>query len=34
MIAANIDTPFIIQSCQCDFNVRRLERYLVVCRAG
>ncbi|MGD9387337.1 MAG: ribosome small subunit-dependent GTPase A [Gammaproteobacteria bacterium] len=34
MIAANIDTAFIVQSCQYDFNVRRLERYLVVCREG
>lgn len=34
MIAANIDVAFIVQSCQYDFNVRRLERYLVVCREG
>lgn len=34
MIAANIDTAFILQSCQYDFNVRRLDRYLVVCREG
>lgn len=34
VIAANIDTAFIVQSCQYDFNVRRLERYLVVCREG
>lgn len=34
MIAANIDTAFIVQACQYDFNVRRLERYLVVCREG
>jgi ribosome biogenesis GTPase len=34
MIAANIDMAFIVQSCQYDFNVRRLERYLVVCREG
>lgn len=34
MIAANIDVAFIVQSCQYDFNLRRLERYLVVCREG
>lgn len=34
MIAANIDIAFIVQSCQYDFNVRRLERYLVVCCEG
>lgn len=30
MIAANIDVAFIVQSCHYDFNVRRLERYLVM----
>jgi ribosome biogenesis GTPase len=30
MIAANIDVAFIVQSCHFDFNVRRLERYLVM----
>ena len=34
IIAANIDVAFIVQSCQYDFNVRRLERYLVACREG
>ncbi|MDM8518049.1 ribosome small subunit-dependent GTPase A [Desulfobacterales bacterium HSG16] len=30
LIAANIDTAFIIQSFGSDYNLRRLERYLVV----
>jgi putative ribosome biogenesis GTPase RsgA len=30
VIAANIEMLLVIQSCQFDFNVRRLERYLVV----
>ncbi|MBF0351046.1 MAG: ribosome small subunit-dependent GTPase A [SAR324 cluster bacterium] len=30
MIAANIDRAFIIQSCEFDFNLSRLERYLVM----
>lgn len=34
MIAANIDVAFIIQACHFDFNVRRLERYLVIVREG
>ena len=34
MIAANIDVAFIVQSCHFDFNVRRLERYLVMTRDG
>ncbi|MCK4907127.1 MAG: ribosome small subunit-dependent GTPase A [Spirochaetes bacterium] len=34
MIAANIDAAFIIQSCHFDFNVRRLERYLVMVNDG
>ena len=34
MIAANIDTAFIVQSCHLDFNVRRLERYLVMVNEG
>jgi ribosome biogenesis GTPase len=34
MIAANIDTAFIVQSCHFDFNVRRLERYLVMVSDG
>ncbi len=34
MIAVNIDTAFIIQSCDIDFNLRRLERYLVMVQEG
>ncbi len=34
LIAANIDVAFIVQGCDFDFNVRRLDRYLVVCRDG
>ncbi|MDD5472101.1 MAG: ribosome small subunit-dependent GTPase A [Sideroxydans sp.] len=34
MIAANIDVAFIVQSCLFDFNVRRLERYLVMVNEG
>ena len=33
-IAANIDVGFIVQSCQKDFNVARLERFLVVVTEG
>jgi ribosome biogenesis GTPase len=34
LIAANIDVAFIVQGCHFDFNVRRLDRYLVACRDG
>jgi len=34
MIAANIDVAFIVQSCHYDFNVHRLERYLVMVNEG
>lgn len=34
MIASNIDVAFIVQSCHYDFNVSRLERYLVMAREG
>ncbi len=34
MIAANIDVAFIVQACHFDFNMRRLERYLVMVRDG
>ncbi|MBI4995969.1 MAG: ribosome small subunit-dependent GTPase A [Rhodocyclales bacterium] len=34
MIAANIDVAFIVQSCHFDFNLRRLERYLVMTSEG
>ena len=30
LIAANIDVAFIVQSLNTDFNIRRLERYLVM----
>ena len=32
MIAANIDTLFIVSSCNQDFNEARLERYLAIAR--
>jgi ribosome biogenesis GTPase len=34
LIAANIDTAFIIQSFGSDYNPRRLERYLVMVNEG
>ena len=34
IIASNVDTAFIVQACDRDFNVRRLERYLVTVREG
>jgi ribosome biogenesis GTPase len=34
MIAANIDAAFIVQSCHYDFNLNRLDRYLVVVNEG
>ncbi len=34
MIASNVDVAIIVQSCHYDFNVRRLERYLVMVREG
>jgi ribosome biogenesis GTPase / thiamine phosphate phosphatase len=34
LIAANIDTAFIIQSFGPDYNLRRLERYLVMVHEG
>jgi len=34
MIAANIDVALIVQSCHFDFNVARLERYLVMVGEG
>lgn len=33
-IAANIDVALIVQSCDFDFNLRRLERYLVMINEG
>ena len=32
MIAANVDTLFIVASCNQDFSIARLERYLVLAR--
>jgi ribosome biogenesis GTPase len=34
MLAANVDTAFIMQSCDFDFNLRRMERYLVMLNEG
>ncbi|MHC1740482.1 MAG: ribosome small subunit-dependent GTPase A [Anaerolineaceae bacterium] len=34
MIAANIDVAFILQSCDANFNIHRLERYLVMVKDG
>jgi len=34
MIAANLDTAFIMQSLDLNFNLRRLERYLVAVNEG
>ena len=34
LIAANIDIAFIMQSCDSNFNLRRLERYLVMANDG
>jgi ribosome biogenesis GTPase len=34
MIAANVDYVVIVQSCHYDFNLKRLERYLVVVMDG
>lgn len=34
MIAANIDFVVIVQSCHVDFNLKRLERYLVMVMDG
>ncbi len=34
MIAANIDIAFIVQACDYDFNLARLDRYLVMANEG
>ncbi|MFC1934926.1 ribosome small subunit-dependent GTPase A [Chloroflexota bacterium] len=34
IIASNIDVAFIVQSCDFNFNLRRLERYLVMINDG
>jgi len=34
MIAANIDVAFIVQSCDVDYNLNRLDRYIVMTKDG
>ena len=34
LIGSNIDTAFIVQACDSDFNLRRMERYLVMTNEG
>merc|ERR1712000_249182 len=34
MIAANADVVVVLQSCQYDFNIKRLQRYLIMIREG
>jgi ribosome biogenesis GTPase len=34
LIAANVDTALVVSSCNADFNVGRLERYLVLCASA
>jgi ribosome biogenesis GTPase / thiamine phosphate phosphatase len=34
LIAANVDCGLIVQACDLDFNLRRLERYLVMVNEG
>ncbi|MBL0176361.1 MAG: ribosome small subunit-dependent GTPase A [Ignavibacteria bacterium] len=34
MIAANIDAAFIVQACDANFNLRRMERYIVMAAEG
>ena len=34
IIAANIDHAFIVMAVGHDYNLNRLERYLIICRAG
>ncbi len=34
VIAANVDYVVVVQSCHYDFNLKRLERYLVMVREG
>ena len=34
MIADNVDFVIVVQSCQYDFNLKRLERYLVMVKDG
>ncbi len=34
MIASNIDVAFIMQSCDLNFNLRRMERFLIMANEG
>ena len=34
LIAANIDVAFIVQSCDVDYNLNRLDRYMVMTKDG
>jgi ribosome biogenesis GTPase / thiamine phosphate phosphatase len=34
LIAANIDVAFIVQSCDVDYNLNRLDRYIVMVKDG
>jgi ribosome biogenesis GTPase len=34
IIASNIDVAFVMQSCDCNFNIRRMERYLIMANDG
>jgi len=34
LVAANVDTMFIVSSCNADFNLSRLERYLTIAHAS
>ena len=34
LIAANIDVAFIVQSCDVDYNLNRLDRYIVMTKDG
>ena len=34
LIAANVDLAFIVQSCDVDYNLNRLDRYIVMTKDG
>lgn len=34
IIASNVDVAYIVQGCDADYNLRRLERYLITVRDG
>jgi ribosome biogenesis GTPase len=34
LIAANVDVAFIVQSCDADYNLNRLDRYMVMTKDG